>query len=43
MSITEDYVAGAESSLLMADPVWVFEVGGGYDVEVNDNTRYDMA
>jgi hypothetical protein len=43
LSIAEDYVAGAGSSLLMADPVWVFEVGGNYDVAIDDNTRYDMA
>jgi hypothetical protein len=42
LSIAEDYVAGAESSLLMGDPVWVFEVGGDYDVAIDDNTRYHM-
>ncbi|MHC4211231.1 MAG: hypothetical protein ACYSWT_16120, partial [Planctomycetota bacterium] len=41
--IADDYVAGAGSSLLMADPVWVFEVGGDYDVAIDDNTRYHMA
>jgi hypothetical protein len=43
LSIAEDYVAGAGSSLLMADPVWVFDVGGDYDVATDDNTRYHMA
>jgi len=42
LSIAEDYVAGAGAALVMADPVWVFEVGGNYDVAIDDNTRYHM-
>jgi hypothetical protein len=43
LSIAGDYVAGAAAALLLADPVWVLEVSGDYDVAIDDHTRYHMA
>ena len=42
MSISGNYTAGATTSLMMPDAIWVFGVGGDFDVAINDNTNYDM-
>ena len=42
MAISGDYTAGASTSLMMPDAIWVFAVGGDFNVAINDNTNYDM-
>ena len=42
IAIQGDYVAGAQSSLVMPDAVWVITVKGRYDNAVNDSSRFDM-
>jgi len=43
MLIAGDYVAAGGASLIMADALWRFTVGGDFDVAIDDHDRYHLA
>ena len=40
--IRGDYVVGANSSLVLADPAWWLRVGGNLDIAINSPSRFSM-
>ena len=41
-SIGGDYTVGAESSIILAEPVWWLRVGGDFDIAINHPSRFVM-
>jgi hypothetical protein len=41
-SIGGDYIVSAESSIILAEPVWWLRVGGNFDVAIDSSSRFVM-